>query len=99
MDAVAKLLLAARHPADSALACGPVARRRIEQRLLEAAARQRSADVVRGVLVREEELDAAEAAPRRRPEAFQEGKLGEEEAEVGGELHHRKQAEIVLESS
>ena len=69
VDRCPEFLLAAdqrRHPA---LAPGPIARRHVEQRLLQLAPRQRQPDLLRRMLVGEQELDGLETGLGCRLEA------------------------------
>ena len=62
--------------------------RRVEQHLLQAVHRQPVRDRVARVLVREHELNRVEAIVRRRFEAVEEGVLGVQHRQVGGEARH-----------
>ena len=72
-DAVAKFLLAAGVAGHAALALRPIARRRIEQHLLQPIILEPGRNLGRRVVVRKKELNPLKARLRRQREAVQEG--------------------------
>jgi hypothetical protein len=67
-----------------------LARRQVDEYLLELVVAEPQSDLVRGVLVRRVALDASEPGCRRRPEAVEERQLAEQDREVGGEARHAR---------
>jgi uncharacterized protein len=91
LDAVAKLPLASRQAGDAALARRHVAARQVVQHDLNISGARRAREVRRGERVRKLVFDVAKARGTGGGEALQEGKLGEERREIGGELRHNGQ--------
>src|SRR6266851_4921400 len=87
-DTVAKFLFAAGQRGETALAGGPISRRRVEQRLSEMVRLQPVGDVAGLEIVGEEELDPTEPRLGRRAEAVEKIDLLEHHAEIGGEFRH-----------
>ena len=87
-DAVAKLRLAPGQAGQASLAVLPVARRRVEQHLLQSVGLQPCRQLARLVGIGEQELHALEAVARGGFEAVEEIELGVEHGQVGGKAGH-----------
>ncbi len=87
-DAGRELVLAAGQRGEATFPRGEVARRRVDQHLLETVRAQARGEILRGEVVAEPELDGAEAVLRGGSEAVEEGHLGVQERQVGGEAGH-----------
>ena len=88
LHAMAGLWPAGRDPADAALSCRPVARRQVEQCLLEPVPVQLLGDDLRRMVIRGEILDCLEATSGRCSKAVEKPDFLEYEAEIGGKFRH-----------
>jgi hypothetical protein len=88
LDPLGKLALAVRQAGDAAFAGRPVARRQVEQHLLDIGRLQPLGDIVGRPVVREQVFDPLKPGRRRPREAVVKRRVGEQKTEVGSELWH-----------
>jgi hypothetical protein len=88
VEAGAELRLAARQRGDATLASGEIARRQVEQRLLQLRARQRQPDLLGGMLIGKQELHRRETGIGRGFEAVEKLPFVEHHREIGGKARH-----------
>ncbi len=87
---VPELRLAPRQCRDPPLALGEIARRQVEERLLQPGIVQRLADRLWRMLIRKEILDTLEPGGGRSRKALEKRHLGEHHAEIGGKTRHAR---------
>jgi len=83
-----KLRLSPGQAGQATLASRPVARRGVEQHLLQAVAFQLGRDVGRRVIIGKQVLHRPKAIPRRSGKTRHEGQLLVQEGQVGGKIWH-----------
>ena len=88
VDAATEFVFAARQRSDAAFARGPVAGRRIEERLRQAVRVEPRLDFAGAEIVGEQKLDRFEAVFRRGGETVEESVLVVHHRQVGGEARH-----------